>query len=302
MVTLTKEEREWLAKMESKLDHVRAAVRGVVKEFHTGLFLHGEGGTSKSYTVTEELQRLKCKYTLHNTRMTGRGLVDVLKRAPSDVHFIEDAETMLDDRKSWGVLRSALWSQSQKKPMERRITWNVFNVNIDFIFTGGIIVISNANLSDTIPEVRAIKSRINILQMDFNAEEIKALMKKICLAGYTFGPLFLAPEECLEVRHYVIERFQEMRRPLDLRMMVNGFRDMLQFKSGESGLHWNQLLEGRMAERVVYQDRNQKNAEKQRIALEIEAMKLSWEQKVKLWKDKTTLSAAAFDRARKRKR
>ena len=54
-----------LLKMESKLEHIRVAVRGVVKEFHTGLFFHGEGGTSKSYTVVNELQRLKCKYVYH---------------------------------------------------------------------------------------------------------------------------------------------------------------------------------------------------------------------------------------------
>ena len=96
--------------LEAKLDHIRDTVRGVVKTFHTGLFLHGEGGTSKSYTVLKELQALRAKYVLHNTRLTGRGLVDALKRAPTDIHVIEDAETLLDDKKSFGVLRSALWS------------------------------------------------------------------------------------------------------------------------------------------------------------------------------------------------
>ena len=75
------------------------------------------------WTVLETLQQLKAKYVYHNSRMTGRGLVDALELNPSDLHVIEDAESMLDDKRSWGVLRSALWSQSKKKPPERPITW-----------------------------------------------------------------------------------------------------------------------------------------------------------------------------------
>jgi hypothetical protein len=299
-MTMTPDEQASLAKLESKLDHVRAAVRGVVKEFHTGLFLHGEGGTSKSYTVMKELETLRCKYTYHNTRMTGRGLVDELQRAPGDVHFIEDAETLLDDRKSWGVLRSALWSQSKKKPMERPITWTAFNTKIDFTFFGGVIVISNQNLADTIPEVRAIKSRIMVLHLDFSGEEIKALMKQICLNGYEYGDLRLDADECLAVRQFVIDRLSELHRPLDLRIMMNGFRDYLQFKYGESPLHWHQLMLGRMSQRVLYMDRRQTNAEKQRLALEIRAMGLSSKEQERLAKEQIGISPAAYYRALKR--
>src|SRR5207248_57668 len=81
------------------------------------------GGTSKSYTVLETLQKLKADYVLHNSRMTGRGLVDSLESLPASIHVIEDCESIFDDKRAWGVLRSALWSQSKKRPMERDITW-----------------------------------------------------------------------------------------------------------------------------------------------------------------------------------
>ena len=70
---------------------------------------------------------------------------------------------------------------------------------------------------------------------------------------------------------------------------------MLQFKSGESSLHWQQLVEGRMEERVQYQTRTDKSAEKHKIATEIDAMKLNWEEKCKVWKERTELSPAAFE-------
>src|ERR1022692_3735354 len=84
MDKLTKEEQQFLDSLDRKLNHVRAAVRGVVKEWHPALFLAGEGGTSKSYTVLDELQKLKAAYIYHNTRMTARGLVDALERNPTE--------------------------------------------------------------------------------------------------------------------------------------------------------------------------------------------------------------------------
>ena len=202
---MTAEEKANLESLEGKLTHVKDNVKGVVKQFHTGLFLSGEGGTSKSYTVLNELQKLRAKYVYHNTRLTARGLVDSLERSPTDIHFIEDAETLMEDKKTFGVLL-ALWSQSRKKPPEREITWTAFKTTIRFIFTGGIIIISNRNLADEIPEIRAIKTRINVLSIDVSSEEIRALMKKICLEGYIYGPDYMTPDECWEVATFVIDR------------------------------------------------------------------------------------------------
>ena len=107
--------------------------------------------------------------------------------------------------------------------MVRPITWKAHQTSIDFDFTGGIIVISNVNLADTVPEIRAIKTRVNVLSVEFSADEIKALMKQICTPGYKYGDLYLAPEECLEVRDFVVSKLELMKRNLDLRLMMNGF-------------------------------------------------------------------------------
>src|SRR6516165_5030950 len=120
---LTVEEKEHLATYNKRLRHIRDAVRGVVKQFHCGLFLSGEGGTGKSWTVLRQLKRLQANFVLHNSRMTGRGLVDTLNERPSDILVIEDAETLMDDPKAVSVLKSALWSQSTRKPPERLVTW-----------------------------------------------------------------------------------------------------------------------------------------------------------------------------------
>lgn len=298
----TKEEKAHLESLEGKLDHVRDLVRGVARHFHTGLFLHGEGGTSKSYTVLQELKDLRAKYVYHNTRLTARGLVDSLQRSPTDIHFIEDAETLLEDKKSFGVLRAALWSQSRKKPPEREITWTVFRTTTRFVFTGGIIVISNANLSEQIAEIRAIKTRINVVGLDITNLEIRALMKKISSNGYEYGEDYITPDECWEVATFIIDRLEVLHRNLDLRLVMNGFKDYLQYKTGNAVNHWQALLEGRMAERVVYQGRADLKAEQQKIALTIHTMKQPSSKKIEQWTKATGLGQAAYYRALQRKK
>ena len=301
MTGLTSQEKEHLELLKSKLDHIGDAVKGIVKHFHTGLFLYGEGGTGKSYKVLETLRALQAKYVYHNTRLTARGLVDALERAPSDIHFIEDAETLLDDKKSFGVLRAALWSQSRKKPPEREITWTAFKTTIRFIFTGGIIVISNANLAEEIPEIRAIKTRINVLRLDLSAEELLALMKKLCLEGYQYGEDYMSPDECLEVSNFIVTKLGELSRPLDLRLLVNGFKDFLQWKSGNSIKHWTELLLGRISERPSVIRRSEKKAAESQIALQINNMDIPYQQKIVLWEQKTGLKGErSFFRALKR--
>src|SRR5262245_17696268 len=121
-LVLSEEDQAHLQRLKPKQKLIRKFVEGVATSMHTGFYLWGDGGTSKSYTVLDELLRLKADYVLHNSRMTGRALVEVLQRLPTSVYVIEDCESIFDDKRAWGVLRSALWSQSTEKPMKREIT------------------------------------------------------------------------------------------------------------------------------------------------------------------------------------
>ena len=299
-ITITDEERRNLESLEGKLSVIRDAVRGVVSEFHTGFILHGEGGSGKSYTVLNELQRLQADYVYHNTRMTGRGLVNALQRAPSGIHLIEDAETLLDDRNAWGVLRSALHSQSAEKPARREITWTASRTNIRFPFTGGIIVVSNRDLGDTKPEIRSLKTRVGSYRLDISNEEMRALMKNICMSGYTYGEHHMTPEECWEVASVIISTLESLHRSIDLRQLVSGFRDYLQYKAGQAENHWRTLLEGRLQPRAIYRRRAEQKAQEACVALEIDRLKLAINEKVQLWHERTGLAQAAYYRALKR--
>jgi hypothetical protein len=293
-LSLSAEDQARLAELDPKHTLIRDRVRGVVESIHTGFYLWGDGGTSKSYTVLDELQKLQADYVVHNSRMTGRGLVDTLNRLPSSVHVIEDCESIFDDRRAWGVLRSALWRQSKKRPMEREISWTAFAVNIRFTFTGGIILIANKQL-EALPELAALATRITVLQLVATFGEVAALMRSVALQGFTFGQDFVTPKECMEVAEYVIDRMRSLDRPLDMRVYVNGVKDYLQCKTGHSDTDWKDLIETRLRRTTILRERRTDVMSREAsIALELSRLDVSPAERMRLWKERTGKSERAY--------
>ena len=284
---LSPEDRRHLASLQPKLDLIRDRVRGVVKSLSTGFYLWGEGGTSKSFTVLEELKEQRADYVLHNSRMTGRGLVDTLEKFPTSIHVIEDCESIFDDKRAWGVLRSALWSQSRKRPPEREISWTAFKVHIRFVFTGGIILIANKSLDD-LPELRALKTRIVPLQLVATFNEIAALMRSVAMDGFEYGEDYLTPRECMDVAEYIIERTEGLHRQLDMRVLVNGLKDFIQFKTGQSKNDWQTLIETRLRVTTVLRESRADTMDREyRIALEISQLNVTQAEKERLGQERT---------------
>ena len=133
---LSTDDQAHLDRLDRKLMVVRDRVRSVVRGYTTGFFLYGEGGNCKSYTVVQELDRLRADYKLHNSRMTGRGLFDVLRKFPDSIHLLEDVEGLFRDPMAQGVLRSALWGRQRDGEQERLVTWNAHKTSLHFYFTG----------------------------------------------------------------------------------------------------------------------------------------------------------------------
>jgi hypothetical protein len=291
---LSAEDKAQLKGLEPKHRLIRDRVRGVVRSFATGFYLWGEGGTSKSYTVLDELQKLKADYVVHNSRMTGRGLVDKLQLLPTSIHVIEDCESIFDDKRAWGVLRSALWSQSKERPMKREITWTAFNVSIRFHFIGGVILIANRKL-ETIPELAALATRISVLHLIVSFNEVAALMRSVALEGFTYGLDYVSPRECLEVAEYVIERMRALESPLDMRVYVNGVKDYLQNKTGHSETAWKDLIDTRLHRSTLLRERRVDVMSREAaLALELAQMDATPAERMRLWKEKTGKSERAY--------
>lgn len=290
---LSAEDRHNLRRLDEKLQLVKDRVAGVATGHHTGFFLSGRGGIGKTFTVEEELRRRKIPYKLTNSRITGRGLVDLLADYPDSIHVIEDVESIARDPNAVGVLRSALWGSRQGREgrLERLVTWKACSTNIEFIFTGGIIMTSNRDLED-LPELAAMKTRISCTHLRVTDEEIAALMRRVAMDGFPKDNNLLEPVECLEVAEFIITESARINRHLDMRLLVNAFEDRRQVEDLEAGCQWQDLVASRICERPSLTGpiepvgtRVKKKAKQLAIAREIVGLKP--QSRLRAWKEKT---------------
>lgn len=287
------------ATLETKFQLVRDYVNQVACGLTTGMYLYGEGGIGKSYSVITELESQKADFKVYNSRMTGRGLFNALEAFPDSVHVLEDMEQLLRDRGAQGVLRSALWGQRKnggKGPMERPVTWSTWRREHSIVFTGGIIMIANRPLDD-LPELMALRTRIACIHLRATDAEMTALMRRVSLIGFEHRGSPMNPAECLEVCEFVVEQSRSLHRSLDMRMLVNSFKDFLAWRECDAGCHWRDMAATRLKERPtsfeVQPDLGTRADRKRReleIAREIVASTTDRAERHRLWAERTDKS------------
>lgn len=288
-VLLTPIQDEALKTYESKIRQLRAYVAAVCIGRQTGLIVTGEGAIGKSFHVLEELRQHGALFRHHQGRVTARGLYDQLSLYPDHVHLIEDAEALFDDRNFTGLMRSALHSQSEERNPLRVLTWIIANgrnasAPDPVQFRGGIIIVGNVRMSNASGDFRALETRCPCMEIEANDTEILAMMMRICETGYNNGEL--SPSECLEVAEFIRRKATEIDMKLNLRHLTAGFRFYIQEKEREhKGVAWQTLLEGQLRRRVapVAHRKGHALAEEAAIAAEIDAMQITYDQKLKIF-------------------
>lgn len=157
---LTDEEKKALASYEKKCALVRDKVRAAINGTKLGALIHGEGGIGKSFQVENAFNESGIKPVLTNSHISTRGLVDLIEKNADRMHFMEDIETIFQEKSAFGFLRSALWGQKDENgEMRRTATWVLHDKEIRIPFTGKIIVTANCPLDD-LPELRALATRL----------------------------------------------------------------------------------------------------------------------------------------------
>lgn len=299
------EDRGHLESIEKKFQLIRDRVAAVVTGTATGFFLYGPGGVSKSYTVIQQLERMRADYAVYNSRGTGRGLFNILKEHPDSIVVLEDMERLFRDAGAQGVLRSALWGQQGRDGSGRRerlVTWTNYKESLSFVFTGGIIVTSNRAL-DNWPELAAIKSRVAVMQFQPTQYEVRSLMREIARTGRVHEGVEVSAEACMEVCEFVIAECRGLNRPLDMRLLDNAIGDYVQATVYGAGCGWRDLVKSRIVERAPhfreevviggrYEQRDAELALIRQICAEVKGR----EERVKLWQQRTRKSQATFYR------
>lgn len=255
-------------------------------------FISGEGGTSKTFTVNQTLESVGTRFKVTNTRLTGKGLFELLDNYPDIIHVLDDVETLFSDKHAYGVLRAALWGQGQEP---RTITWHTGpEGRREVVFTGGIILIANSPMENH-PALRALKTRITSVKFAPTNEELAALMRSIASKGFEHAGRKLSPESCLEVAEEILKRSVRLQRNLDLRLLVNTLRDRVQFEDGKAEVHWTDHLECRIQERVLTPQQPLLKLRNEGEVLR-EIANLPRGQRLQQWKAETGLSQATLYR------
>ena len=234
-----------LAELEQRLKLTRDRVRGVASKQHTGFYLHGRPGTSKTYTVRNTLEEMGVRYGYVSGHITEMGLFETLSDYHDSVIILDDVSQLFRQKIGMQFLLAALGNQDGKP---RIISYRMKGQLSSIKFTGGIIAISNLELNDANGTVAALKSRVNHLQYDPSDLQLEALMIEICKSGWKT----MTPDECSNVAQFLIAESKARSVRLDMRNLVDkAYPDYLQWSTGMSEAHWKDLIRSTLHERLI---------------------------------------------------
>ncbi|MCZ7645670.1 MAG: hypothetical protein M5U26_10355 [Planctomycetota bacterium] len=286
--------------LEGQFDAIRRAVREVVLGLLVGFWLHGRGGTGKSFTVKQELEKLVPKFKPANiTRLTARGLFELIQDGPNSVHLIEDCEQLFEDAQAMSLLRHALNVEPEDRTLfpDRVVTWKTAKGTETVRFTGGLILVSNEIPARFKPRCDALLSRLQVFEFNPTNEEVSHLMYRAAANGHARydveASFHLSPEECREVVDVLIETYDAVSQPLDMRMMEKSYNKALYLKNWEPNVDWREAVSSMVRRKLDTGGRPSK-AQLREIAKKIHRTITGTEARKAAWKEQTKLGGTAF--------
>lgn len=242
---LTAEEERALERLEERYKIIRLQTLLAAKGHSTGACVWGEGGIGKSYQVLKTLDEKKFRYKVVNSRLSAAGFVDLLEKHRKGILVIEDIENVFDEGGTLNLLRSSLWGQEDVEgKMRRPITWGIAasksRTPKNFEFEGTILFTSNRDLRD-IPELRAVRTRIPVVRLEPDRDEILAVGKKIALGGYSWHKGTLPPETCLTIFEFYRDNIPADALP-NLRILTRFYRQYMGLEQEGEVDAWRQLF------------------------------------------------------------
>ena len=215
--------------------HVRLVSRGMAN----GLAVYGSrGGLGKTRVVLATLKEEGLKPLVLNGHITPLSLYTNLYEHPDSILFLDDCDSLFRNLPALGILRSALWGETNEK---RLVTYNSSQLKIpsSFFFTGRIVFAIN-----TLPmknhAFNAVLSRVDQFELTASNEEVLDLMRELAAEGFEG----LTPADCLQVVDYISEF--SATRELSLRLLEPSFRKVLYARN--AGVDWRQLVASQLHE------------------------------------------------------
>ena len=232
--TLSATDENLVQEFEGKLQFIRDRVASVAHQYHTGWYLTGRPGTSKTFTVKQELDRMEEPNLYRNARMNAWGLFSLLADHPEHLIVLDDVTSLYNSKQAMQILLAALDGTPGKA---RPVSYRTKETEETIPFSGSIIAISNLPLRSD-PLARALGSRIVVLEHEPSDDEISAFMRHLASRGFED----LSPDECMEVAEFIIAETRAHDQRLDLRHLTKACQDYRQYKHGRAKTSWQDLV------------------------------------------------------------
>jgi len=155
-------DKQHLRDFEFALKLLRTRATSVACGYHTGVYVHGRPGSSKTWSVTKELERLDVPWAYRNGRMSPFGLFDFLREHRDATVVLDDIPSLLQHRQALQIFVAALGGAPGRL---RPVTYTIKGTEgrQTFDFSGGIIAIANEPLRRG-PLADAVQSRVVLLE------------------------------------------------------------------------------------------------------------------------------------------
>lgn len=299
IVMSDKRRKAIMAGIDTKAKLLTSQVTAVAQGYTNALFVYGPGGLGKTHHITSTLEGVEGKSWAHHTAYsTPKGLMIAMTQQPDSVHLFEDCERLYKTDVAASLLRAACGSPRQK---ERWVTYETAHETLRVHFRGGIIIVSNEDISRSKGPLAAVASRFRPVEWSLSLEERAATILDIAGSGWKKGNKQLSPEECQTVAAFLVEEMMSGRVmvPVDLRTFVeHALPAYAQWKQGESASPWKEVLLSKLQGSMdVEEKREEKTARLQATAVKISNMPdVTREVKLLTWKEQTGLGQAIFYR------
>lgn len=281
---LTANDQALLQGIQKRRNTIATMVGSVVQGRTNAFFLHGPGGHGKSHTVSQGLHGCE-RVKRWRADMSARALVDRLQEFPDHIHVLEDMERVYKDEAAQGVLRAACGNQETAK---RIVSWQKFNVDIEFAFSGGIIILSNDPL-DNHGRLGAVASRFTPQLWKLSDPELAATMRQLALSQ-DYG---IPKDDAGQVAEFVIGEMSG--RKVDLRTFVEfAIPDYRQWRDGLSHVDWRDTVRARIQGAPVAESRRDGKDRLQPVACEVFLVPGTNEDRLKLWKERTGFGKQSY--------
>jgi hypothetical protein len=295
-----------LAELHQRQAIVRDYVRGVARQYDTGLYLFGRPGTAKTHTVRAVLEKeIQEIYTYQRGHLTPLGLFELIADQANEVIVLDDLGAVLKSDVALQILLSAL-EHPTSRDRSRVVKYRRQGSEARAVFRGGIVCISNKELHDD-ELLGTFKSRVHTLNYNPTDAQLGALMLEIADRGWPVGSANpeINPETARTVAQYLISEMLRLSSPFDLRLLLNkAFPDYQQWKDGEAESDWRDLITASIEENLVAVrhteesplSRGERKEEEQAIVQEILHDHQSRDDRVRAWIKRTGKSERAFYR------